>query len=267
MTTPQTSAGPRGGGRGRQRLPRRRLTVAEVTRVTPRLVRVRAEGDLAGWTADGPGAHLKVFVPGADGGNVMRSYTVRRYDPEQGEIVLEFGIHADGPATRWASAAAPGDTLEISGQARGGFLPRDDTRNILLVGDHCALPAMSSILESLPAGTRAEAIVEVVDLDDRLSLSGPAEPVVTWTAESGRPGGQLVAAVRDMRFPEEPTEIWVGCEAGVMREIRRHLLAQGARRATRTATALDAGPLTLHTRAYWKLNTANHSDHDTGEDD
>lgn len=259
MTSPQTSEAPR--GRGRQRPPRRRLTVAEVTRVTPRLVRVLARGDLAGWTADGPGAHLKVFVPGADGGTAMRTYTVRHFDAARGELTVEFGIHADGPATRWASAASPGDTLEISGQARGGFFPRSDTARILLFSDHCALPAMSSILESLPEGTRAEAVVEVIGLDDRIDLTCPARPDITWTVESGRPGGQLVAAVQDMPYPDEPTEVWVGCEAGAMREIRRHLLANGAQRATPAASAL-----TLHTRAYWKLNTANHSDHDTGED-
>jgi NADPH-dependent ferric siderophore reductase len=256
----------RRGRGGRQRLPRRRLTVAEVTRVTPRLVRVRAEGDLAGWTADGPGAHLKVFVPAADGGNAMRTYTVRDYDADGGELTVEFGIHADGPATRWASAAAPGDTLEISGQARGGFFPRGDTSRILLLGDHCALPAMSVILESLPAGTRAEAVVEVIDLDDRITLDCPSAPDLTWTVESGRPGGQLVEAALNMPYPDEPTEVWVGCEAGAMREIRRHLLAHGAQRAASASTPV-AGMLTLHTRAYWKLNTANHSDHDTGEDD
>ncbi|MGI5454590.1 siderophore-interacting protein [Streptomyces sp. CA-249302] len=264
MTTPQTSGMTRGGrGRG-GRLPRRRLTVADVTRVTPRLVRVRAEGDLTGWTADGPGAHLKVFVPTSDGGTAMRTYTVREFAPDRGELTLEFGIHADGPATRWASAGAPGDPLEISGQARGGFFPRGDTSRILLIGDHCALPAMSSILESLPAGIRAEAVVEVVALDDRIDVSGPAQPDVTWTTESGRPGEQLLTAVRSMPYPQEPTEVWVGCEAGVMREIRRHLLAQGARTA-RSASSPSA--VTLHTRAYWKLDTANHSDHDTGEDD
>ncbi|MEU6138814.1 siderophore-interacting protein [Streptomyces sp. NPDC047081] len=263
MTTPQTTGTTRGGrGRG-GRLPRRRLTVADVTRVTPRLVRVRAEGDLAGWTADGPGAHLKLFVPAPDGGTAMRTYTVRDHDPDRGELTVEFGIHADGPATGWARATAPGDTLEISGQARGGFFPREASR-ILLLGDHCALPAMASILEALPAGTRAEAVVEVVDLDDRIDVTGPARPEVTWVAESGRPGGQLLAAVERMPFPQEPTEVWVGCEAGVMREIRRHLLAQGA--STARSASSSPGAVVLHTRAYWKAGTANHSDHDTGED-
>ncbi|MEU6378968.1 siderophore-interacting protein [Streptomyces sp. NPDC046909] len=266
MTTPQTT-GRTGDGRGGRggRLPRRRLTVADVTRVTPHLLRVRAEGDLAGWTADGPGSHLKVFVPSTDTGTAMRTYTVRRFDPDRGELTLEFGIHADGSATRWASAAAPGDTLEISGQARGGFVPRSGTSRVLLIGDHCALPAMASILESLPAGIRAEAVVEVTDPDDRIEVSGPAQPTVTWVTESGRPGGQLMTAVASMPYPQEPTEVWVGCEAGVMREIRRHLLAQGAR--TARSDSPSPGAVLLHTRAYWKLNTANHSDHDTGDDD
>ncbi|MEU6199054.1 SIP domain-containing protein [Streptomyces sp. NPDC047061] len=169
-----------------------------------------------------------------------------------------------GPATRWASATAPGDTLEISGQARGGLRLRPDTSKVVLLGDHCALPAMATVLESLPSGVAAEAVIEVVGADDEIALARPAVSAVTWAVESGRPGARLVAAVQEMVFSDEPTEVWVGCEAGAMREIRRHLLANGARRA---GTAPGGGVLTLHTRAYWKLNTANHSDHDTGEDD
>jgi hypothetical protein len=41
-----------------------------------------------------------------------------------------------------------------------------------------------------------------------------------------------------------------------MRRIRAHML-----------TELGLSPRVLHTRAYWKQDVANHSDHDTGEDD
>ncbi len=41
-----------------------------------------------------------------------------------------------------------------------------------------------------------------------------------------------------------------------MREIRAHMLGE-----------LQVSPRALHTRAYWKQDVANHSDHDTGEDD
>ena len=63
------------------------------------------------------------------------------------------------------------------------------------------------------------------------------------------------AAVVDAQLPAGDGRAWVGLEAAAMRTVRRHLLHE--RRLDRSA---------LHTRAYWKFDTAGHRDSDSGED-
>lgn len=239
----------------RQRPPRRKVAVQSVTQITPRLRRIVATGELEQWDQSKPGAHFKVFVPEEGSEELaMRTYTVRRFEP--GSLTIDFADHSNGPATAWAKAAAAGDEFQISGMARSGFKPDPESEWCIFVADHAALPAVAAILESLPAGLRALVIVELQDPQDALQLESDAELEIRWLTEAGAPCEQLVAAARELTLPEGGGEIWVGCEAGQMRQIRAHMLRE-----------LALNPRALHTRAYWKQNVVNHSDHDTGEDD
>lgn len=248
--------GGRGGRGGRQRPPRRAVEVASVTKLTPHLTRIVATGELDGWNDGGPGAHLKVFVPAAGDEVVMRTYTVRAFDPAEGRLTIDFGLHADGPMTRWARTAAVGDRFSVAGEARPGYTPGAGARWCLLFADHCALPAVSSVLESLPPGMEAIVFVEVTDTADVTELRSAAEVSAAWLVESGRPGAELVAAAENAVLPDGPGDVWIGCEAGAMRGIRRHVLGE-----------LGLPREALHSRAYWKENVENHSDHDTGSDE
>ncbi|MER5276474.1 siderophore-interacting protein [Streptomyces sp. NPDC002809] len=230
--------------------------MASVTRITPNLVRVVATGELDGWNDGGPGAHFKVFVPAADDGTVMRTYTVRAFDRTEGRLTIDFGLHADGPMTKWARSAAVGDRFAVAGEARPGYAPSDGARWCVLFADHCALPAVASVLESLPSGMEAIVFVEVTDAADATELKSAAEVSAAWPVESGRPCAELVAAAGNVVLPDGPGDVWIGCEAGAMRDIRRHVLGElGLPRAA------------LHSRAYWKQDVENHSDHDTGSDE
>ncbi|MGH2861018.1 MAG: siderophore-interacting protein, partial [Solirubrobacteraceae bacterium] len=238
----------------RQRPPRRNVAVHSVTQITPRLRRVVVTGELEGWDPSEPGAHFKVFVPQAGSAEpAMRTYTVRRFQP--GSLTIDFADHSDGPATAWSRIAAEGAEFQISGVARSGFVPAPESEWCLFLADHAALPAVAAILESLPAGLRTLVVIELQDPQDALQLESEAELEIRWLTESGSPCDQLVAAARELSLPNGTGEIWVGCEAGQMRQIRAHLLAE----------LVD--PRALHTRAYWKQDVINHSDHDTGEDD
>jgi NADPH-dependent ferric siderophore reductase len=214
-----------------------------------------AQGELEGWDPAGPGAHFKVFVPqpGTDE-PAMRTYTVRSFQP--GELTIDFAQHSDGPATAFAQEAEVGSPFQISGMARSGFVPAPTSGWCVFLADHAALPAVAAILESLPAGMRAVVIVELQDPRDALQFESAAELEIRWLTEAGRPCDQLVTAARELTLPDSSGEVWVGCEAGSMRQIRAHLLHE-----------LQVGPRALHTRAYWKQDVANHSDHDTGEDE
>jgi NADPH-dependent ferric siderophore reductase len=227
--------------------------VHQVSQLTPRTVRVVATGELGGWEAGGPGAHFKVFVPFGDGDTAMRTYTVRRFDARAQELTVDFVLHGSGPASDWAREARSGDPFQVSGRARSGFVPDGWC---LLAGDQAALPAIAAIAEAAPSAARITALVEVPDAGEELELEGAASLEVQWLHRDGQTAcQQLVSAVEQLDLPSGDGQVWVGCEAGAMRGIRRHLLEE--RRMA---------PGALHTRAYWRLGVADYPDHDTGED-
>ncbi|HWD70833.1 MAG TPA: siderophore-interacting protein [Solirubrobacteraceae bacterium] len=239
----------------RQRPPRRNVAVQSVAQITPRLRRLVARGELEQWDPSSPGAHFKVFVPEPGSAEpAMRTYTVRRFEP--GSLTIDFADHSDGPATVWARTVQEGAEFQISGMARSGFVPDSESQWCLFLADHAALPAVAAILESLPMELTTLVLIELQDPLDALQLESDADLEIRWLTESGAPCHQLVAAARELTLPDGSGEIWVGCEAGQMRQIRAHMLG-----------APGVSPRSLHTRAYWKHDVSNHSDHDTGEDD
>jgi len=259
--------------------------VQQVEQLTPQLTRVVVSGDLQNWKAAIPGGHFKVFVPGggartaADGAAaggaaaggpgdqgeeewVIRTYTARECDPDGGLLTIDFAIHAEGPATQWAKVAKPGDKLQISGLSRPGYAPSEGSTSTLFIADQSALPAVAAIVEALPAGYRARALIEIPSEAEKLELTSDAELRIEWILESAVPCERLVAAALADEVTasgagqaESGVEYWVGCEADAMREIRRHLVHERG-----------IAPSSLYTRAYWKQRVANHPDHDTGDD-
>ncbi|MGW2559414.1 siderophore-interacting protein [Streptomyces sp. NPDC001514] len=242
-------------------LPLRFVQVTGVRRLTPRMARITFGGpDLTGFTLDAPDQQVKLYFPrpgqraprlpepGADGDVMrwyaafsaipeaerpwMRSYTVRACDARRGTIDIDFVLHEDaGPATRWAAAARPGDTLGMFGPSAYFTRPIDlgAAQWVLLAGDETALPAIGTILEWLPAGTRTLVYAEVADAAEEQRLATQGEVTVHWLHRNGRPagpGGPLVGAVRTAAFPPGPVYAWLGGEASAVRALRRHLVGE-----------------------------------------
>ncbi len=158
-------------------------------------------------------------LPEADRGH-LRTYTARRVFGEGGErrLVVDFVLHGTeghvspgargshgpvGPAAAWAAAALPGARLGLLAPRRGyeaayggvEFAPGDATE-LFLVADETALPAVSSILESLPRDATGTAVVEVPDDGDVLALDGPAGVRLEWVVRGGAARGTgTIAAV------------------------------------------------------------------------
>jgi NADPH-dependent ferric siderophore reductase len=140
--------------------------------------------------------------------NPFRTYTVRAVRPDAREVDIDFVGHGDGgPASAWAASAAAGDEIVLigpddrsAGRTSGIDWRPGDVETLLLAGDETAAPAISAILESLPADARGVALIEVPADDDRLELRAPAGVEVRWlprvTADAGH-GSMLVPAVRD----------------------------------------------------------------------
>ncbi len=227
-----------------------RLRVLRTERITPHMVRIVAGGE--GIASFRPNeftdAYVKVHfrVPGVDYPEPfdlasvraempreqwprMRSYTVRAFDRDLGELVLDFVHHGDeGVAGPWAAAAKPGDELLISGPG-GAYAPGDEADWHLLAGDESALPAIAASLEAMTAGVPAHAFLLVEDEAEEQALTTKAEARITWLHRSR--GDDLAAAVRALDWHDGVVQAFVHGEADVVRALRRHLLDErGVRR-------------------------------------
>ncbi|MFI2414308.1 siderophore-interacting protein [Streptomyces sp. NPDC018947] len=153
---------------------------------------------------------------------VTRTYTVRQWDPEHGEMTLDFVLHGDeGLAGPWARRVRPGETVRFMGPG-GAYAPDPTADWHLLAGDESALPAIARSLEALPDGARAYAFVEVAGPEEEQKIDSDVE--VVWLHRGGRPAGRaLVEAVRGLDFPEGRVHAFVHGEAGCVKELRRLL--------------------------------------------
>ena len=229
--------------------------------------------DVAGW-------YRRWLLVDADERGLLRTYTARYFRPagdpanagEGAELDVDFVLHVHeedgrlvgGPASVWAATATPGDAVTVLGPNRslcgpdyGGIEFRPGTaERILLAGDETAVPAICSILESLPAGMAGLACIEVPEAADVQEVLTASDVEVRWLPRGSRPHGELLLeAVRAAVVPgpatmpsstvaEEPEEIdvdetilwettadarapfyaWIAGEAGVVKELRRHLV-------------------------------------------
>ena len=238
------------------RKPRYPATVKRVQRLSPRMVRVTftsPELEEFGW--NGPAAHIKLFFEGPR--PTMRTYTPRRFDRAARELDVDFVVHGEGPASAWASQAAEGQTLTIAGPGRNYVVdPRVDW--YVLAGDDSAIPAISTILEHLPPSALATVLLEVVDAGEEQPIHSSGKASITWLhrgEDPARAGVLLEESVRGLELPSGVGRVYVACEAGAMRRIRRHLLTERALNRDHVVT-----------RGYWKLGATDHPDGDYGQD-
>jgi NADPH-dependent ferric siderophore reductase len=215
--------------------------------------------------------------------NPMRTYTVRAVRPHLREVDVDMTVHGvTGPASAWIDRAGPGSAACLMGPnadfagVHGGvdYRPGDNAEFVLLGGDESAVPAIAAILERMPPGARGEAYLEVPYPGDRLELQKPDGVRVTWLPRLGAPFGQrLISAVREAtaRLIEEKREqdledvdlddlwevpaladgrfyAWLAGEAGSIRTLRRHLVAECG--VDRRAAAF---------MGYWRLGHAEHN--------
>lgn len=221
----------------------RRLTVRRVESVTPAMRRIVLGGDdLGGFVTAGFDDHVKVFVPDGSGrlpepivgenglrfpedapAPPGRDYTPRFYDAARRELTIDFGLHGQGPATAWATTAAPGSILGVAGP-RGSAVISDTFDWHLFVGDDTALPAIARRLEQLPAGVIAIVIAEVDGRSGELPLPSAADVSVQWLHRRGASPDAVADAVRQLQLPAGDGFAWVAGEASMARVVRRHLI-------------------------------------------
>ncbi|MFD8044285.1 siderophore-interacting protein [Streptomyces chartreusis] len=244
------------------------LQVVRTRHLGPSLVRVSFAGeDLRHFFSDGCDQSLSLFLPHPgqtepqvpvelgdgwwqgwrelpdDVRAVMRSYTLRALRRNPDEIDIDFVLHGiepgaatpAGPASRWASRAAAGDRVLLLGPAVADnrairFRPPQDTDLVVIWGDDTAVPAVSAILETLPAGTRARVWLEVHDAGDIQDLTTAADAEITWLVQEGAPAeGSPMAldVVRAAGLPAaEHPYVWIAGESGCVKALRRHFVGE-----------------------------------------
>lgn len=249
----------------------RRVALAGVTTVTPRLIRVTVGGpELDGLVIDQPAASVRLLLPSPgskelvmptwhgnefllpDGSRpTLRTLTPLRLDSTVQELDLEIVVHEGGAASAWAQAAQPGDKAAISGPGRGYPIDAEAT-GFLLGGDESAIPAIGQLLEVLPDDKAVHVVIEVADPAARLELPKHPAATVEWLdlPAGAPPGDALVAAVTGANLAPG-TRIWAAGEAAAMQRIRRHLLDE--RNLPRSETWI---------RGYWKTGRAGDPDDD-----
>lgn len=228
--------------RVRHELRRRELRVARVEPISPHQLEVTFTGeDLADFVSASFDDHLKFIFPDEAGQPVRRDYTPKRFDTGRRELAIEFDLHGDGPATRWARQAAVGQPAAVGGPRGSMIIPADYDWH-LLAGDATALPAVQRRLAELPPSAQALVVLQVAEADRR-PLPSAAIVALQWVATPD----ELVQAVRELPLPPGEGYAWGAGEAAVMARLRRVLVddKNHPRQAMRVA-------------AYWKQGSAGH---------
>lgn len=133
----------------------------------------------------------------------MRTYTVKAVRPHRREVDIDFVRHGPaGPAGAFAEQAQPGDRVLFVGpdadaprSASEGLAWRPGSATqVLLVGDETAAPAITTIVESLPAQVGGLALIEVPDAQDAIAVDARGVEV-RWLARGGGYGNALAEHV------------------------------------------------------------------------
>lgn len=226
----------------------RLLQVVAKEQVSPNMLRVRLGGPgLAGFPAGAEGGYVKLMLAGrqANARPVVRTYTVRHQTPDT--IDIDFALHHDyagehGPATEWARATQPGDTIEVGGPGPAKPLPLG-FGFYLVAGDMTALPAIAVNLAALPADANGAVVIEVSSEADRQDLARPARMSLTYVVNPapGTAPHALTRALAAQDPGDDDIYAWVACEFSAMRSLREYLRVERS-----------LGPDRLYISSYWK---------------
>jgi NADPH-dependent ferric siderophore reductase len=160
---------------------------------------------------------------------VLRTYTIRRLDPEAGELWIDFVVHGDeGLAGPWATRAQVGEVVHLRGPG-GAYRPDPEADHQLLVGDEAAIPAILAAIESLRPGQRATAFVEVDGPEHEQPVVTDGDVEVHWLHRAPAHAGTttlLDEAVRAWPWPGGRVQIFVHGESGLLKSVRPYLVKE-----------------------------------------
>jgi NADPH-dependent ferric siderophore reductase len=205
------------------------VTVESAFDITPRMRRVRLTGgDLVGWSHK-PGQEIILRLPQADGEVLRRHYTIRSFDAASNSLDVDFVLHGDSPATRWARNAKREDRLEFTGP-RGRIVLDPAAEWHLFSGDETCIPSIYGMVETLPKSAHAFVFIEANDAEDKQPLKTDATVSVEWLFRNGAPPGPsriMLDRINAFAFPEGRGQAYVIGETSNARALRQSLIARG----------------------------------------
>lgn len=211
------------------------------------MLRVTLAGpELVGLERGDPASSVRLLLPGDDGELELPSWNGNEFllgggrrarirtltplavrdDGAVAELDVDVVLHDDSPLTRWARGATAGTPAAVSGSG-AGFVPAEGTTAMVLLGDESAVPAVSTLLEDLPADLALEVVLEhrhdarPVPMPDRDRTS------LRWTVlpAEATPGDTLVAAAAEMVLGEGE-RVWAAGEAAAVQRLRRRFTGE-----------------------------------------
>jgi NADPH-dependent ferric siderophore reductase len=225
------------------------LRVEEVSLLTPSMRRIRLAAE--GLAALGARPGQDMMCSFADNGSIVRRrYSIRQVDTGRESMLVDIVLHGDGPGARWAAGAAPGDVIEAIGP-RGKVTIRDAARWHLFVGDESFLPAIFSMVESLPVDQPAVVVLEVDGPNDELPLDAVSCPQgPDWLHRDPSAAGffqGVLARLPEFELPPGRGHAYVGGELSGVAAVRDLLVARG----------LESEQISA--KAYWRAGSSNAS--------
>lgn len=226
------------------------LEVIEAGPLTPSMHRVVLTAPAIDGLRYSAGQDLMLRVPLVGDRVVNRRYTIRQSDPIGRTVTLDVSLHAAGPGTDWIRSAGVADRIDAIGP-RGKITLDPDADWHLFVVDETGLPGALAMIEALPPGSTALAILEIDSpADELLPATREAQRLdMRWLHRGGQsvPGDPslMLEAVAAVELPSGLGHAYVAAEARVVREVNRTLTGRGL------------GPDQVSGKAYWRRGLPN----------
>ncbi len=224
-----------------KRSPPKLLTVKEAWRLTPNMIRVTFAGkELVDFPEGREGGNCKLMLPEPNETRehfqerlingpspVRRTYTVRHFNSDTKELDIDFVAHGDnGPASRWANQATPGDFLGFAGPST----PKVTHFNAdwyIVAADPSAIPVAAVTLEAMPRDAKGVAVFEITSSEDRQDIQAPKGVEMYWfvNPDSHQPSEAAEKLLRDLGWPKGRVQTCIAGESGIIKKLRS-LLAE-----------------------------------------
>jgi NADPH-dependent ferric siderophore reductase len=196
------------------------------------------------------GQDLMLRIPRGEDAVVNRRYTVRRFEPQRSAVTMDVSLHGRGPGTDWVRSTTVGSHVDAIGP-RGKITLSADADWHLFVADETGMPGALAMMEALPAGGTAIALLEVDGAADEQAPTGDhgGRLDLRWLHRQGNsvPGDDalFLEALAGVDLPPGNGHAYVSAEARVVRAVRAALSSRGFE------------PGQVSAKAYWRRGVPN----------